>query len=233
MIGILSDAHGNVGAFRAAIHHLRGLGVESFYFLGDAVGYIPSLAVVDELMSMGAKVKCVLGNHEQLLFQKPTAAERELIYQHQSLRARLTDHQIDFLKSWPTHRRVTIDGTSMLFVHGSSNDYTNGYVYPDTDLGQFHPSEAFVFMGHSHYPFIRSANDITYVNVGSCGLPRDDGRFGAFARFDPTTKVVRVYRFGIEKFVAELCASNHLSVHPKVLQLFYRRSDYVSDDFSN
>lgn len=233
MIGILSDAHGNVSAFREAIHHLRDLGVDSFYFLGDAVGYVPSLDVVDELQSMGAAVKCVLGNHEQMLLQKSTATGRELIYQHQPLRERLSNHQIDFLKSWPTHRRETIDGTQVLFVHGSWSDYTNGYVYPDTDLDQFHPSEAFVFMGHSHYPFIRSANGTVFVNVGSCGLPRDDGRYGAFATFDATTKQVRLFRYAIDKSVAELSASNALSVHPTVIQLFQRRSDFVSDDFLN
>jgi predicted phosphodiesterase len=230
MIGILSDAHGNIDAFRTAILHMRGLGAETFYFLGDAVGYIPSIEVVDELLSMGSEVKCVLGNHEQMLLQGGTAPEREPIYQHQLLRDGLSAHQIDFLKSWPTHRRETVNGTKVLFVHGSPSDYTNEYVYPDTDLDRFHTSDSFVFMGHSHYPFVRSANGTTFVNVGSCGLPRDDGRFGSFVTFDPAAKSVRINRYSIEKSVAELCSRSLTGVHPAVLQVFKRRSDLVSDN---
>jgi len=82
---------------------------------------------------MGTEVKCILGNHEKMLLQGATTLERQLIYQDQPLRERLSNHQIDFLKSWPPHRREMIAETPVLFVHGSPSDYTNGYVYPDTD----------------------------------------------------------------------------------------------------
>jgi hypothetical protein len=88
-------------------------------------------------------------------------------------------------------------------------------------------------MGHSHYPFVRSANGITFINVGSCGLPRDDGRFGAFATYDPVTKVVKNHRFNITKFVDELHVKDLQIIHPKVLQLFQRRSNNVLDNFLN
>ena len=229
MIGILSDAHGNIGAFHAAILHLRRLGVESFYFLGDAVGYIPSLEVVEELRSMGAEVKCILGNHEQMLLQGATALEREPIYLHQPLRERLSGCQIDFLKSWPTHRREIIDGTTVLFVHGSPSDYTNGYVYPDTDLDRFHLGDSFVFMGHSHYPFIRSANGATFVNVGSCGLPRDDGRFGSAAIYDPVSGQTRVVRFDISAETEAAVAANPI-VHLAVRDVLARRNESIFGD---
>ena len=67
MIGILSDAHGNIAAFRSAIALMRQMRVRSFYFLGDAIGYIPFLNVLDDLLAMGNEVKCILGNHEKLL----------------------------------------------------------------------------------------------------------------------------------------------------------------------
>ena len=230
MIGILSDAHGNIGAFQAAISHLRTLGAKSFYFLGDAVGYIPSLDVVDELLSMGAEVKCVLGNHEEMLFQDDIPPRREAIYQYKPLRERLSSNQIDFLKSWPTHLQEIIDGTSVLFVHGSPRDYTNEYVYPDTNLSQFKPSTSFVFMGHTHRPFLKNSNGTTFVNVGSCGLPRDDGRYGAFATFDPSTKSVKIYRHAIDKFVSKLSSDFLEVIHPSVLEVFKRRSNTVFEN---
>lgn len=233
MIGILSDAHGNIGGFLTALYYLRNNGVKSFYFLGDAVGYIPSLEVVDELISMGAEVKCVLGNHEQMILRGVSRPEREEIYQHQPVLDLISSDQINFLQTWPSHRREIICGSKVLFVHGSPRDYTNEYVYPDTDLACFNPDAAFVFMGHSHYPFIRSEGGTTFVNVGSCGLPRDDGRFGSFAIFNPATKSVSIYRYSIEKVVAELHASTLERIHPAVLQVFQRRSDIVSDNISN
>lgn len=229
MIGILSDAHGNFAAFRTAIRHLRALGAKSFYFLGDAVGYIPSLEVVEDLQSMGAEVKCLLGNHEQMVLEGSTEAKREPIYQHHPVRERLSEAQSHFLKSWPTHRRESVDGRSALFVHGSPADYTNGYVYPDSELGQFRIDELFVFMGHTHHPFIREFGGTTFVNVGSCGLPRDDGRFGSAAIYDPANEQVHVLRFDITAETETVLAGN-LDVHPNVRELFGRRKETVFGD---
>lgn len=231
MIGILSDAHGNHGGFRTAISHLRSLGAKSFYFLGDAVGYIPSLDVVEALQSMGTEVKCILGNHEQMLLQGSAAPEREPIYQHQPLRERLSNHQIDFLKSWPTHRRELIAGTPVLFVHGSPSDHTSGYVYPDTDLDQFNPSASYVFMGHSHYPFVRSANGTTFVNVGSCGLPWDDGRFGGACIYDPATGNVQIVRFDIDEITKAVIAANP-TVSLAVRDVLARRNQSIFEEIT-
>ena len=46
VIGILSDAHGNLRGFERGISLLREFGATQFIFLGDAVGYIPGSAVV-------------------------------------------------------------------------------------------------------------------------------------------------------------------------------------------
>jgi hypothetical protein len=39
------------------------------YFLGDAVGYVPSAAVLDSLARLGSKVQCIRGNHEAMLLE--------------------------------------------------------------------------------------------------------------------------------------------------------------------
>jgi putative phosphoesterase len=224
MIGILSDAHGNIAAFRSAISHLRRLGVNNFYFLGDALGYIPSIEVVEELFNMGKEVRCILGNHELMVLNQLTNSNREPIYQHQSARSKLTVEQITFLKSWPTHLRGTYFGSNILFIHGGPNDYTNEYLYPDSDLSHYNVSEDFVFMGHSHYPFIKKVNATTFVNVGSCGLPRDDGRFGSCAIFNAATRAVSIYRYNIDNAATEIPKHVRNQLHSSVLQLFERRA---------
>jgi putative phosphoesterase len=221
MIGVLSDAHGNITAFRSAISHLKRLGAKEFYYLGDALGYIPTTAVLQELMNMGSCVKCILGNHEVMVLSGCTNPKRESVYQHQLVCSELTAAHRDFLGSWPTHHRETIAKTSVLLVHGSPYDFTNEYVYPDTDLRKFHVSEDFVLMGHSHYPFVKEHNGTTFVNVGSCGLPRDDGRYGAFLTFDPHKRQVTLYRYSIDRPLEV----THRRVHPSVHKLFERMAN--------
>lgn len=228
MIGILSDAHGNITAFRSAISNLRRLGANEFYFLGDALGYIPSIEVIQELMNMGQEVKCILGNHEFMVLNQTIKIDREPLYQHQAIRSQLTLEHIAFLKSWPTHRREFMAGLDVLFVHGSPNDFTYDYVYPDSDLSQFNISVDFVFMGHSHHPFVRSHNRATFVNVGSCGLPRDDGRYGSCAIFDPSAQQVFIYRYGIDDSMTEISENVLEQLHPSVTQLFERRAETIT-----
>jgi putative phosphoesterase len=197
MIGILSDAHGNGPAFNQAIELLRKHGVSRFIYLGDAVGYIPSVDVVAALRVLGSEVICIRGNHEVMLLNNSCDSKREEVYRLKNVRNSLKVEDRDFIQSWPTHHIESINGRRMLFVHGSPKNYTSGYVYPDADLSLFDESYNFVFMGHTHYPFIRQLGSACFVNVGSCGMPRDDGRFGACATFDPNTGDVRIFRFDI------------------------------------
>src|SRR5690348_6939565 len=62
--GFLSDAHGNVEGFEAALSVLDRVGVDELYYLGDAVGYLPGAAVVGSLRRSGARA--IMGNHEAM-----------------------------------------------------------------------------------------------------------------------------------------------------------------------
>lgn len=224
LIGILSDAHGNITGFRLAILHLKKLGVQKFYFLGDALGYIPTVDVVQELIEMGPEIQCILGNHELMILKNKIVVNRDDIYKHKLISEKLHIDQIAFLNKWPTKLSVSIAGTKVLFIHGSPTDVSNGYIYPDTDLTKFIVDEDFVFMGHTHYPFIKQEKGITFVNVGSCGLPRDDGRFGSCATFDSVAKQACIYRFSIDGTLKELSQSNKNQLHESVLELFNRKA---------
>jgi predicted phosphodiesterase len=118
----------------------------------------------------------------------------------------------------------------LLFVHGSPKDPTCGYVYPDSDLSVFDTDADFVFMGNSHYPFIRKHQGVTYINVGSCGLPRDDGRYGSIALFDTDTGVARIIRFDIRGSSAKTLAEVP-DVHGTVTALFDRKKKKLFGEF--
>jgi putative phosphoesterase len=226
MIGILSDAHGNALVFGQMIKALSKLGAERFIFLGDAVGYIPSSDVLITLMDMGTRVQCILGNHEQMLLDGHYPERLESIYQIKSTRALLTPDLIAFVAGWPRFREIEYPCGRALFVHGSPGDYQNGYVYPDTELDVFDVPHDLVFMGHTHRAFLRQQGARRFINVGSCGLPRDDGRYASAVLFDPETGFIRLIRLGLSFFDAGVDLAGR-QVHPSVINLFDRRQEEV------
>ncbi len=226
MIGVLSDAHGNAPVFRRMLDALSTLGAERFIFLGDAVGYIPSVDVLAALMDMGTRVQCILGNHEQMLLDGQYPERLESVYQIQATRSLLTPEQAAFIAGWPAFREIEYPCGWALFVHGSPHDHQNGYVYPDTELDVFDVPHGLVFMGHTHRAFMRQQGARRFINVGSCGLPRDDGRYASAVLFDPENGHVRLIRLELSFFDADAyLAGRH--VHPSVTNLFQRRQDEV------
>ncbi len=229
-IGILSDAHGNGPAFNRAIDVLEKAGAKTFWFLGDSIGYIPSLEVVDSIKALGTRIKCISGNHEQMVISKKFQPQLDDVYQHSVIRSQITESQLAEIESWPLSEKFKIGRTKVMLCHGSPTNLVDGYVYEDTDLSNFSPATDFVFFGNTHRPFIRKSGDVVYVNVGSCGLPRDDGKMGSVGIFEPFTKKITILRFDIEKETIS-AISGVAYVHSTVIDLIKRRSDNVFGDF--
>ncbi len=229
LIGLISDAHGNGLAFDRAVSLLLAQGATHLYFLGDAVGYVPSDAVLNSIARLKGRVHCIRGNHEAMLLEGQNDPARERVYQLEALRANLTSQQLEMISSWPTFLKEKILGLNLLFVHGSPADPTYGYVYPDTDLSGFMPEADWVFMGNTHHPFIREHAGTCYVNIGSSGLPRDDGRFGSVALFDPRARGVRILRFDITADCRQVL-EQFPAVHPSVREVYARRRPSVIGD---
>ncbi len=222
MIGILSDAHGHAAAFDRALEVLRAEGAEAFVFLGDAVGYIPSADVLNAVRDLGDSVTCVMGNHDEMVLSGAVDHEREPLYQHVAARATLTEADRETMAGWPVRRTMTCRGGEVLFVHGSPVDPLTGYVYEDTELAPFAGSAQFVFLGHTHRPFVRRFGPTLFVNVGSCGLPRDERALGAAALFDEDRGTVRLVRFDLRALNASLLAAT-FTLHPAVRALLTAR----------
>ena len=223
MLGFLSDAHGNREAFELGISLLRSKGAKTIYFLGDAVGYLPGDAVVDALRSAG--LVPLLGNHDAALLNGAIDRERDDVYRLGETLRTVSAENMEFLATWPDHRLIDSPAGRLLLVHGSPTNRLGGYVYPDTDLNPYAGTDAeYVFMGQTHRPFIRAGERATFVNVGSCGLPRDCGHLGAACLFDDSTGRVELLRFDITdatRAALERCGA----VSPDVLAVFARRSE--------
>ena len=221
-LGFLSDAHGNLAGFRRAVDLLRERGVDEIHCLGDSVGYLLGLQVVDALMSEG--IESLAGNHEAMLLKDNVDQVREDVYRLRPTRAALAEPARKQLTAWPHSRKLRRGGLDIHLFHGSPGDPCNGYVYPDSDLSVFkrHPA-GFVLLGHTHRPFIRHADDKIFVNVGSCGLPRDDGRFGCTCILDTEEPSAQLLRFDIEAELQQ-AFQDFGPVHPSVERLLERRA---------
>jgi putative phosphoesterase len=222
-LGILSDAHGNVDAFRLGLSILAEARAEVIYFLGDSVGYVPDTGVVTLLQ--GSDIRSTKGNHDDMLVRQAATEEQDAIYRHRETFAALSSVERSFLAALPSRLMLVDQGVRVLFVHGSPADPLTGYVYPDSSLDEFSTVNAdVVFMGHTHHPFIRRHNDKLFVNVGSCGLPRGQDLRGAVCVFDVAECDARIVRFDISKCCERALARHTLS--PSVKSVLDRCSQY-------
>lgn len=229
MLGILSDAHGNAAALERGLAELRAAGASRFVFLGDALGYFPHRDTLDVLRALGDLVVCIRGNHERLILEGTPDPARDVVYQHGHIRHLLGPEDLAWIGGWPSHWELDTPRGRALFVHGSPADPTDGYVYPDTDLARFTGTPPFVFMGHTHRPFIRVSGDTTFVNVGSVGMPRDVGTLGACGLFDTSKGAASLLRFDIREETRRTVAASR-TVHPSVLALLDRGTTPIAGD---
>jgi predicted phosphodiesterase len=195
-LGIVSDAHGSIGGFEAARQALATANADRCIYLGDAVGYIPDISVARRIIELD--LPWVAGNHEMMLLEGNYPNDREEIYRLSEVRQQCVPTELTLIRNLPRLLDVEIDGAHCLFVHGSPRDPTFGYVYPDCNLAAVGGTEFdAVFMGHTHRPFVREHAGTIFVNVGSCGLPRDGSGQGTACIFDTATRQVRLLSFSL------------------------------------
>jgi predicted phosphodiesterase len=222
IVGLLSDAHGNREAFDQGVDELRSRGAEVVHFLGDAVGYLPGDAVVDAIRERD--VVAIRGNHDAMLLEGGVDPARDEVYRLAETSAAMSATNRDLLASWPETRELDRPCGRILLVHGSPRRPLLDYVYPDTDLAPFAvPGTAIVFLGQTHRPFVRRSGETTFVNVGSCGLPRDAGDLGAACLLDDVTGEVEILRFDIREATRAALARTG-PVAPEVAAVFERRA---------
>lgn len=220
LVGVLSDAHGNFQGLKSCLAAMKRLGVGRVIYLGDAIGYLPYGAeVASRLTDEG--ILCLMGNHEAMVFDMvPRSDDKEAVYGHSRFCVDLPGKWRDQVVANGSRMRMNICGREILFVHASPDDSLSGYIRPDDDLICDEKVD-FVFMGHTHRPFLRSHDRVVHVNVGSCGLPRDYGALLAFAVLDTSTGRVELFRIPIK--TDELISDPRMSgVHPDVIRCFAR-----------
>jgi putative phosphoesterase len=223
-LGFLADAHGNARALELCLQVLEELDVDDIYFLGDAVGYLPGEnGVLDILRTV--QVKCQKGNHEAMLLEEiPLPEEKDRIYGIRAARKRISRANLEFIRGWPECRTIRADNRKLFLVHGSPVDHLQGYVYSLKDF-QIDDKQNYdaSFMGHTHYPFVFDQQGLQVVNVGSCGLPRDQGNLSSFAIHDTSIHQSRILRLSFDsKKIIE--GFQQIHIPQEIIECLNRRS---------
>ena len=225
-IAVLSDAHGNDVYFDKCMCDIQKHKPDQVIFLGDCFGYMrDGNAILSKLRQMNARI--LLGNHEAMLMGLlPYHPEKEEIYGLKADRENISDSNLAYISGLLSEYDIEIDGKKALFVHGCPDNSLNGYLYEDD--GAYHWEQCsydYVFMGHTHHPYIKKCSHTVYVNVGSCGLPRDNGTAPSYDIFDTQTGKAVIYRIEITKNELEKVTINN--IHSSVYECFMRKGNKV------
>jgi predicted phosphodiesterase len=172
--------------------------IDKYICLGDLCNYYSdNKEVIDFFMEK--EIECVLGNHDQFYISKHNlSADRMRAYNYDFDLEKSSRH-LEFLKSLPKNI-ILSESSKVLLCHGSPNDFTNEYIYPDTDLASFEDCDFdIIFCGHTHRQFLKSFGSKIFCNVGSVGLPRDNGSLLGFVLFDCDSGTISLYRKSVNK----------------------------------
>ena len=221
-LAVFSDIHGNMTFFEAFLRDAEAKKADRLFFLGDAVSYYPyGCEVIRKLREVGAL--CIEGNHDSMLRGEfPMPEKHEPVYQLRPVMAEIKPEELNFIKSWPEIVHETIDGKRLTFVHGNPLNHLKGYSYIDSELALYDdPAEDIVFVGHTHRPWIRQNQHTLMVNVGSVGLPRDEGGGSrpAWALYDTKGGQPEIHRVSAD--ISPLLALRG-KVHESVLEALNR-----------
>jgi len=199
-IAVLADIHSNYIAFEKVLEDIdEKHKPESYYFLGDYIGYYFWPKQVVDMVEAIPNKEMVQGNHERMLEEKQKGSNLQSKYGKgiEIAEETLSSKQQKLLIDLPEKRMVNIDGVRILLCHGSPQD-RDLYVYPDSSdklLYQCADNEAdIVLMAHTHYPFVKRIGGKVLANAGSVGQPRDKGSLSSYLIVDTDTKEVIIQR---------------------------------------
>ena len=131
---LVSDIHGNLDALQSVLSDIRSQGIDTIFCLGDVIGYGPEpQACIDAVMDFDL---CILGNHDQAALFDPegfsSTAERAIFWTRTQLECSEPNNDDQkrrwrFLAELPRTHQVD----QYLFVHGSTRNPLNEYVFPE------------------------------------------------------------------------------------------------------
>ena len=209
---IISDVHGNLDALNAILDAER---YDAVWFLGDLTDYGPEPhLVLDTLREIKPEV-WVSGNHDyaNAFGVDCGCGERThdlSVYTRENISQRfLSKEDLKFLRDLPLKREMRVDGRSYYFVHGCPSDPLYGYMFdfmPEcmrNEIGGKIVTDYLLF-GHTHFPVLGKYENLTYLNPGSAGQPRDGDWRVSYAIYENGNFELKRIEYPVERTVEKI-----------------------------
>ena len=187
-IAIISDIHGNQAALEAVLQDLeRQLAVDHLVVAGDLCLNGPCPQEVLETVR-GLHCPVLQGNVDfEVVTMAPDKGEKKRNTAAWT-REQIGQQGIDYLASLPhSHRIANSHGNDLLIVHANPLNLEDA-IFPNASdselerlLGGLDNGIGAMAFGHLHIAYTRRWRHLFLVDVGSCGLPRDEDLRASYA----------------------------------------------------
>jgi putative phosphoesterase len=211
---LISDVHGNYEALQTVLKVPHDKAI----CLGDIVDYGPDPDRCIGLLREKT-IPTIRGNHDNAVAFK-VDCQCGYRYKHLSIATReytwkiLDRSEIEYLQKLQPLIKEEIDGKKLYLTHASPRSMFE-YIKPETPDEEIRnmvneaiePVEAeFLVVGHSHIPMKRKLGDLTIINPGSVGQPRDGDNRASCAVFDTENGETEIIRreYDIDKVCAKI-----------------------------
>jgi putative phosphoesterase len=209
---LISDIHGNYEALQTVLKVPHDKAI----CLGDIVDYGPDPDRCIDVMRK-KEIPTIRGNHDNAVAFK-VDCQCGYRYKHLSIATReytweiLDRSEIEYLQKLPPLIKEEVDRKKLYLTHASPRSMFE-YIRPETPEEEIRnmvdeamePVEAeFLVVGHSHIPMNRKLSNLTIINPGSVGQPRDRDNRASCAVFDTVSGGVEFLR--LEYDIDAVCA---------------------------
>jgi len=226
LIGIIADIHANIYALQAVMSQIRQFQPNLIICAGDIVGYYPFVNETIDLLKAD-NVCCIAGNHDAALTGRISVNEnRWHQYSLDYTKKVIRKDNMEWLSALPDIMHLDLEGLAVEVYHGSPWLPLTEYIYPDNEnFERFGELKAdYVILGHTHWPMLQQVKNLTVVNPGSCGQPRDYKPGACYAMLDTQKRKVDFHRnnYDIRQVTDVLL---ELDFDRKLIDILYRKKE--------
>jgi predicted phosphodiesterase len=207
---ILTDIHANIDALEAIDESYDHLIV-----LGDLVDYGAAPEEAVHWVRTRNPI-AVCGNHDYAMATGADCRSSPISYAlsvatREYFRPLLTEETLDYLGRLVTQRVLHTEGPDFHLVHATPRDALYEYLAGDAGesiwreaVGDLAEREEWLFVGHTHRPFVRRIGKLTVVNPGSLGMPIDGDPRACYAVWEDGEVRLQRVKYDVERAVKRL-----------------------------
>ena len=227
---ILTDIHANIDALEAI-----DASYDRILVLGDVVDYGPAPEDAIAWVRQRSAVS-VRGNHDHAMATGDDCRSSPLSYAlsvatRAHFRLLLSPDAMSYLGQLPVRLFLDVAAAGFHLCHATPRDPLYEYLNGDaaetewsTAVGDLTNREEWLFVGHTHRPFLRRVGRLTVVNPGSLGMPVDGDPRACYAVWEDGNVQLKRTSYDIDRAVARLRASGLPEEWAATMALVLRRA---------